>query len=348
MKKIHQTLSSKQLRAFSLMEMSFILLALSLILAAIPITTSFVRNHKVVGAQALTNDAPVHNIEGLVFWLETSKAESFFATEGKDGRIVNTWRDINPQSTTKINATSATAAAGDTSKISYNQVMTASTANTKGPTYVKNGINDLPSLNFDNSGSQFRYMAIDANSSITPTQSLVMFFVVRFRSGAGYFIDRICRNAAGIVVSSCDDDVKSGLPVFGAAIDVPKNLLFMARSDQGTFPGFYVDSFDSSFFPTFDKPYIIMLEREIGQKFRVYVNGVLKADTTDASGTNAGAPISVTSFKIGRGYNSLSEEGADLNFDLSEIMLFNQSLKDSDRKSIEDYLGKKYGILVRR
>ncbi len=350
MKKIHQTLSGKQFRAFSLMEMSFILLALSLIIAAIPVTTSFIRNHKVVGAQAITNDAPVHNVEGLVFWLETAKAESFFATEGKDGRIVNTWRDINPQSPTKLNALAATADVGDSTKISYNQVISASTTNTKGPTYVKNGINNLASLNFANASDQFRYLVIDNKFSVNPIESMTLFFVFSYHSGQGFLIDRVCRDGDNIIVTNCDNDIKSGLPLFGLAINASKQLLFYAKSDAGSFGSFGDDYFNTGFTINPGTPYIITLERDFGQNFTIYINGnatlATTASKTDASGTNAGAPISLAPFKIGRHFSNTTDE--NLNFDLSEFLFFNQPVKSTDRQEIENYLGKKYGILVSR
>ena len=58
-----------------------------------------------------------------------------------------------------------------------------------------------------------------------------------------------------------------------------------------------------------------------------------------------GAAISaISSFKIGAGMVSASQ--SYFNGDIAEIIVFNGVLKISDQKSVEQYLGKKYGIGV--
>ncbi len=79
-------------------------------------------------------------------------------------------------------------------------------------------------------------------------------------------------------------------------------------------------------------------------KIRLYVNGTLNKET-DITAVSIVSNISV--FKIGEGpqasntgYNTIHSGH------ISEVIVFEGALKIADRKEVESYLGKKYGIKV--
>jgi len=91
--------------AFSIVEISVVILIISLLLAGILNGTSLIGDASVATAQKLTTNADVNTMENLTLWLETSFVKSL---EGQNGvKIendvkINKWKDISPlKSTTK-------------------------------------------------------------------------------------------------------------------------------------------------------------------------------------------------------------------------------------------------------
>ncbi len=115
--------------AFSLIELSIVVLIIGLLVASVAGGKKLVSLSNLSKARALTNSSPVSGIEDLSLWLETTSKNSFSVAAPTDGATISTWYDINPQQTTK-----GTAAAG-ASLPAYN--------------ISSNSINGLPVLNFD-------------------------------------------------------------------------------------------------------------------------------------------------------------------------------------------------------
>lgn len=93
-------------KAFSLIELSIVLLIIGVIIAGITQSSRLIRQFKLNSARTLTQSSPVASISGLVLWLEPTMEASFLDAEEEDetGQI-STWNDINPQLTTKNNYT---------------------------------------------------------------------------------------------------------------------------------------------------------------------------------------------------------------------------------------------------
>jgi prepilin-type N-terminal cleavage/methylation domain-containing protein len=117
-------------KAFSLVELSIVLLIVGLLVAGVTAGKSLLDSAKLSKARSITKSSPVNGIENLVFWVESTSKESFsVATPTKDDPI-DLWKNINLQKITKNNVTSAGSAR---------------------PTYSSDGINGLPALSFDGS-----------------------------------------------------------------------------------------------------------------------------------------------------------------------------------------------------
>jgi len=84
---------------------------------------------KLQSARSLTLSSPVPSFKNLSLWLESTMSESFNSTEDQDQLQVSTWKDINPQSSFKNNATQSNSGFK--------------------PKYLSDGINGLPALSFD-------------------------------------------------------------------------------------------------------------------------------------------------------------------------------------------------------
>ncbi len=130
-------------KAFSLLEMSFVILIVSLLIAGVTKSVEIISKSKLANARALTKNSPVLAIDDLLIWYETSLESSFLVTEREDETSVSIWYDNALYGGKKINATQATA---------DNQ-----------PTFYEDVLNGgIPALRFDGND----YLNFDANGIV--------------------------------------------------------------------------------------------------------------------------------------------------------------------------------------
>jgi len=125
-------------RAFSLVELSIVILIIGVLIAGIGQGIELVQDARLSSARMLTQSSYVNSIKGLILWLEPTSEASFSSTETSDNSTVSSWNDINPQATVKNNATQTGA-----SSIK--------------PIYIEKGINNLPILRFDGVAQYLNY-----------------------------------------------------------------------------------------------------------------------------------------------------------------------------------------------
>lgn len=131
-------MSKKNLKnktAFSLIELSIVILIVGIVVAGVTQASRLVSAFKLSSARNITQSSPVNSIKDLAVWYETSMEASFNSSEADDITKISYWYDINPQSSTKNNAVQLT---------SGNQ-----------PSYIRNGINSLPVIRFTSANSTF-------------------------------------------------------------------------------------------------------------------------------------------------------------------------------------------------
>jgi prepilin-type N-terminal cleavage/methylation domain-containing protein len=120
-------------KAFSLIELSIVLVIIGLLVAGITQSSRLVQKFRIRTAQTLTESSPVNGIKNLVAWYETTSQASFDSSIDNDVAVSN-WYDISLLNT-KSNATQTIAA--------------------NRPVYTENDINNLPTLKFTAASSQF-------------------------------------------------------------------------------------------------------------------------------------------------------------------------------------------------
>lgn len=143
-------------RAFSLIELSIVVLIIGIIIAGVAQSNSLVRKTKLNTARSLTKSSPISSIKDLVFWIEATSSESFDLSID-DGSSIAQWNDINPQANIKNNITQNTVSSQ--------------------PKYKSNGISNLPAVSF-NGG----YLT---GSGITLPDKKFTFFIVYQSSSPG-------------------------------------------------------------------------------------------------------------------------------------------------------------------
>ena len=135
-----------QKRAFSLVELSVVVVVVTILVAGIFMGSGLVQNARISNARAHTAKSVVRDISGLVAWYETSNNDSFNPGETYDTAQISQWRDIAPSS--QIGLT--------------NQNVLAVTTPSSNIIYVESGINSIPSIEFIGSVSSTSKLALTA------------------------------------------------------------------------------------------------------------------------------------------------------------------------------------------
>ncbi len=156
----------KSSSAFSLIEVSLVVLIISMIAAGILTTTNLIKKSRLHTAQVLTKSSPVNNISNLVAWFETSLDSSFIGNEKSDGTAISTWYDNNPDAASKNNATQSTS--------------------TDKPTFTANVFNSgIPAIRFDGSSD---YLVFDGSSLVNSSYTIFVVEQRRSSKNDNYFI----------------------------------------------------------------------------------------------------------------------------------------------------------------
>jgi prepilin-type N-terminal cleavage/methylation domain-containing protein len=120
-------------KAFSLIELSVVLVVISMMIYGALKGVYLIKSTRIVNARSITSKSHVAKIDGLIAWYETSMIESLEKNEVMDASQISAWYDSSPSSAIqKRNKLTKTA---DTSVV-----------------YESDGINNVPSLYFSGSG----------------------------------------------------------------------------------------------------------------------------------------------------------------------------------------------------
>lgn len=137
--------------AFSLIELSIVILIIGVLIAGVTQASRLVRQSKLTTAKTLTQSSAVNSIKGLILWLEPTMDNSFISTEAVDGATLSKWYDLNPQ-------------------LSLPNTFTAGS----GITYKASSTNSLPAVAFADNNTSFAGTYLDA-----PFSAYTIFYVAR-------------------------------------------------------------------------------------------------------------------------------------------------------------------------
>lgn len=90
-------LTSKKKQAFSLIELSIVILIVGIIIAGTIQASTMISKAKLRSARSLTMSSPVSSIKDLMVWFETSLESSISSSQRQDGAAVTTWYNNNKQ-----------------------------------------------------------------------------------------------------------------------------------------------------------------------------------------------------------------------------------------------------------
>jgi len=96
---------NKSKTAFSLIEISIVILIIGILVAGVTQSSRLIRAIRLQTARSITTSSPVASIKNLTMWYETTLEKSIDEAERQDGIEVSKWYDVNPTSVTKNDAT---------------------------------------------------------------------------------------------------------------------------------------------------------------------------------------------------------------------------------------------------
>ena len=157
----------KSISAFSLIELSIVILIIGLLVAGVTKGGQLYNKINLVSARSVTKGSAANYMKGLFLWYDATSTEGF-NNEYSDNDAVDHWNNINPQQKQQYNLSQPD--------------------NQYKPTYLKDGINGLPALYF-NGDALYESVPLDASYSI---------FVVFYRDENGPSQDGILSFNGGI------------------------------------------------------------------------------------------------------------------------------------------------------
>ncbi|MFM7620183.1 MAG: prepilin-type N-terminal cleavage/methylation domain-containing protein [Alphaproteobacteria bacterium] len=298
--------SKKITKAFSLIELSIVILIIGILVAGVTGSSRLVSQMRLVSARSITKSSPITSISGLSLWYETTDENSI--TSAVNGNSpsnndrISFWNDLNPQQITKINI--------------------GQTNDALRPIYTSNSpINGLPSLLFNNN-EYFELIASGSGQLPLRAGDDTYTFITVWRSlYAGYSQTVVEQNSNTVNLIS------------GA------RAAMLLYSDSNW--GFNGEGNDGARFPiTYNSSRVAVLTNNNGA-INIYDNK-LTTPTLSTSVDNNLANVSEAGLFVGvKGNSARSERFYGY---ISEIVIFDRVLNIEEINEISRYLSRKYNI----
>ena len=205
-------------RAFSLVEVSAVLIIIGILIAGVFAGISLVKKFRIQAAQNLTKSSPISGISSNALWLESSLEDSFLDSESNDTSAISTWTDQ------KVTG----------NKLSITRVGT-------GPTYA-NTINYIHAVKF--SGSTSNYLKIADASFLNGTNDTIVVLEKRQAANAGNFLSTTDTSdafdnklaigyASDGVINHSHNSTNYTVSAYTDSIDKPRLFVFTQSSTEG-------------------------------------------------------------------------------------------------------------------
>ncbi len=120
-------------KAYSLIEVSIVVLIVGILITFVVQGSSVIKRIRLASARSMSANSPVVSMSGLALWLDATSETAFLDTQSDNNFQLTQWKDSNPQTASKNNASRATS--------------------TSAILYKSSGINYLPSVYFDGTAS---------------------------------------------------------------------------------------------------------------------------------------------------------------------------------------------------
>jgi len=306
-----KNLSKNSKKAFSLVEISIVVLIVGLLIAGISKASDMIFDANLKTGRSLTKGAKVNRMPSLSLWLEATLTESLLDKERYDATAISIWRDVNPQVS---------------SKLIFKKTGT--------PKYVEFGQDNMPAIGFTSSTVDTDFF-LPYNSETSSTVASYSSTQIFSNANATIFMVLKPKSAVTELLNFCPYD-STATPAFACALgkeiklalDVNGNVKFSFISGSATTADILSTSSQSK------KNLIIVSALKDSAGNKLFINGET-AGTAIANANTATTSFSGT-FRI----------GGVAGVEIYEIIVFSSALSYSDRQNVETYLGKKFSIPV--
>jgi prepilin-type N-terminal cleavage/methylation domain-containing protein len=195
----------KKSRAFSLIELSIVILIIGILVAGVTQGSRVVAQMKLSTARSLTRGSDVNGISDICLWLDVTAEGMLSNASGStnvgDGDTVSAWADQNPQKTARYSFAQGT--------------------NAMRPIYKANGINGLPTLYFDATNNADGKALLPSSSFVFLTSEVTVFIVMRPIEAPveeGYLIDSYAETGGERFLIGISSDAKTHLYASGSDV----------------------------------------------------------------------------------------------------------------------------------
>ena len=299
-------IKTKNHKAFSLVEISMVILVIGILIAGISQGIDLYDDYRLTSARNLTKNSQVNRIPDLEMWLETTSENSLATGTSSftdkpnpvDQDSIGRWNNINPNilPSARNHATQATS--------TNNQ-----------PKYIRKGMNGLPALLFDGTNDFFSF---NGNFLVGSDYTI---FVVEARNS---------NKAMNYFLAGNDGSQNSNLHL-GYRTDI---LITQAHYSND------INKNVSNFTSTVLRMHSFVFSKISGKA--IYTNG--GTGSFDGSNNNKLPLTSYQGSMIGNFYwnsGSYYYQGS-----IAEIIFYTRALTDKERQGVETYLSKKWGIKI--
>lgn len=229
--------------AFSLLELSIVLLVVGLLITGILKGQDVYNETRLVAARQITDDSVVPAIDGLTLWLDATRVASFDNADIEDGNSVQNWHSIVPTSNQKITLSQSDSG--------------------KRPTYILNGINGLPVLNINKDGSNDDFISTSSLEDFTEYSAFIL----------------LKQNNSGIsstIISKTNGNLNAGANIH---LDIHSSNLYRFCDGANCPNGSAISDITKPKILTL----IFDIDRNVGEQFSLYINSSLYAARGDAA-----------------------------------------------------------------
>ena len=332
----------KKNKAFSLVELSVVILIIGILIAGVTQSGRLIRQIKLSTARSLTSSSDVASIRDVTAWFEASTAGVFTDIYGNtdidDKSKLRAWRDVNPQK-----------AISDKPIMKNGTAVDGSTNNTE-PKYIISGINGLPSVYFDGGANNGDATLSDATGDLISTtdtatmpilaldKTYSMFAV--FRSDKG----KAQQNAIIAQIGNGTDLTDQSFASIG---------LLDGDSTNNSKPGFITSQAKATSWLTDARitdynDYIVgalvdfITPTSPGDaSVKLFVNSLTPV-TYVGSDPRVATTIGAAKFVIGASNHATPSK--HFTGMISEVIVFDRKIKDEEALGVMKYLRKKYNI----
>jgi type II secretory pathway pseudopilin PulG len=321
-------MSRKKNRAFSLIEISVVIVIVMIMIAGLMQASRVIGNMRITTARNVTQSSAMPWINYIVTWYDATAADAFSESENNDGNKISRWNGAEIRYSDRINIT---------------QVDDA-----KKPIFVSNGMYGLPSIKFDGVDDYFASEQIEQS-------------ILTYRSGAVFIVfepkttSTAAKRSIFYQPAECGREFDIGYGFGGLA-----GNFGLASSSEGDCGSTNATTSSLNYVVPNEKIVVSMniyqapMTKGDISNIKIYRNGYLETISKVGDGYNSALIESTKKYADGSnriyvGARKTSDSANPSSFFeglLGEMIVFNRSLNNEDRKEIEKYLGKKWGIKV--